>query len=428
VSCPEETEDAMTHRQTPPHLAEPTLTYVADGARDEFIEAVLHGFHEDYSPELWELHKQALEPDRTFGYQVDGRWVATCSAYSRTMSVPGGSVPTAAVTVVTVSPTFRRRGLLTAMMKHQLDDIQRGKEPLALLWASESAIYGRFGYGQATSRLRISGRTRSTTYRPSVDLGQGSTGEVDRDEWLAAVRPLHQRLLAQRPGALDRDDSRWAITLYDPQPWRDGAAGMRYLLHYAKAGRVDGYARFRVKSGGHDGGSGAEVQVSEIDAIDPRAYAGLWRFLLDLDLVRSFARHDTPVDEPLRYLLLNPGTIKTELSDGTYLRLVDVRTALKARTYAVELDVVLGVQDALLPHNNAALRLQAGPDGASVGASRRRPDLSLDVRDLAAIYLGGTPLTALHTAGLVQQRTTGSVAAVTAAFSTPRPPFCPDNF
>jgi predicted acetyltransferase len=344
------------------------------------------------------------------------------------MSVPGGPVATAAVTVVTVSPTFRRRGLLTAMMKHQLDDIHSRKEPLALLWASESAIYGRFGYGQATSRLRISGRTRSTSYLPSVDLGQGSTGEVNQAEWLAAVRPLHQRLLPQRPGALDRDDGRWAITLYDPQPWREGAAGLRYLLHYAKAGRVDGYARFRVKSGGHHGGTGAEVQATEIDASDPTGYASLWRFMLELDRVRNFARHDAPIDEPLRYLLLNPRTIKTELSDGTYLRLVDVRKALVARTYAAEIDVVLGVRDAPLPHNDGTLRLQTGPDGASVGTSRRRPDISLDVRDLAAIYLGGTQLTALHTAGRVQERTPGSVAAVTAAFSTTRPPFCPDFF
>jgi predicted acetyltransferase len=170
------------------------------------------------------------------------------------------------------------------------------------------------------------------------------------------------------------------------------------------------------------------VQVSEIDATEPKAYAGLWRFLLDLDLVRSFGRHDAPVDEPLRYLLLNPRTIKSELSDGTHLRLVDVRKALEARTYAAEIDVVLGVRDALLPHNHGTLRLQAGPDGASVSTAGRRPDVSLDVRDLAAIYLGGTPLTALHTAGLVQQRTPGSVAAVAAAFSTPRPPYCPDYF
>jgi predicted acetyltransferase len=417
----------VTGRPVPPHLAEPVLTNLDDD-RDEFVAAVLRGFHDDYQPDMWEPHKKVLEPDRTFGYQVDGRWIATCSAYSRTMSVPGGAVPTAAVTVVTVSATYRRRGLLTAMMKHQLDDIHRRKEPLALLWASESAIYGRFGYGQAAPRLSISGRTRSTGFSPGVDLGQGSVGEVDRDEFLAAVRPLHARLLAQRNGALDRDDGRWEITLYDPDAWRHGASSLRYLLHYTRAGRADGYAIFRIKQDGDGPWPNAEVQVTEIDATEPAAYAALWRFLLDLDLIRSYARHNAPVDEPLRYLVANPGTIKANLSDGTYARLVDVPAALEARTYAAEIDVALGVRDPLLPHNNRTFRLQGGREGATVAPVRGRGDVTLDVRELAAIYLGGTPLTTLHTAGLVLERTQGAVRAVSAAFAPPRPPFCPDHF
>jgi predicted acetyltransferase len=106
--------------------------------------------------------------------------------------------------------------------------------------------------------------------------------------------------------------------------------------------------------------------VDEIDATEPTAYAALWRFLLDLDLIRSYARHNAPVDEPLRYLVANPGTIKTNLSDGTHARLVDVPAALEARTYAAEIDVALGVRDPLLPHNNRTFRLQGGPEGATV--------------------------------------------------------------
>ena len=417
----------MSARPVPPHLAEPALTYLDDD-RDDFISAVIRGFHDDPQPDLFGPHKKVLEPDRTFGYRVDGRWIATCSAYSRSMSVPGGSVPIAAVTVVTVSPSYRRRGLLTAMMKHQLAEVRRREEPVALLWASESLIYGRYGYGHAAPRLSISGRTRSAGFSAGVDPGQGSVGEVDRAEFLPAVRPLHARLLAQRNGALDRDDGRWEITLYDPDAWRHGASGLRFLLHYTKAGRVDGYATFRIKQGDDGAWPNAEVQVNEIDAVEPAGYAALWRFLLDLDLIRSYARHNAPIDEPLRYLVANAGTVKTTLSDGTYARLVDVPGALEARTYAAEIDVVLGVRDALLPDNSRAFRLQAGPEGATVAPVRGRGDVVLDVRELAAIYLGGTPLTTLHTAGLVQERTQGSVAAISAAFAAPRPPFCPDHF
>jgi predicted acetyltransferase len=412
----------------PPHFAEPKLTYLEEADTEAFLAAVLRGFHDDFNPDLWEPFQKVQERDRAFGFTIDGRWIATCGAYSRSMTVPGGRVPTAAVTVVTVSPTFRRRGLLTAMMKHQLEDIHRRSEPVALLWASESLIYGRFGYGHATPRLRISGQTPSTAFLPGVDLGGGSVGEVERDEWLAAAIPLYDRLLAQRPGSLNRDANWWQVRVHDPEPWRRGAAALRFALHYDRSGQVDGFASFRVKGGDAGDGPAAEVQVADIEAGEPSAYAALWRFLLDLDLVRTFTRQNAPVDEPLRYLVADSRMIATELTDSTYARLVDVPAALEARTYAADLDVVMEVSDSLLPHNDSAFRLRAGPDGAEASATRRRADVSLSVRDLGAIYLGGTQLSSLHAAGLVAEHTTGTVAAITAAFSAPRPPFCPDQF
>jgi len=415
-------------RPLPPHLAEPKLTYLDEAGIEAFTTAILRGFHDDYKPGLWEPFEKVLERERAFGFTVDGRWIATCGAYTRSMTVPGGSVPTAAVTVVTVSPTYRRRGLLRAMMKHQLQDVHRRSEPVALLWASESLIYGRFGYGHATPRLRISGQTRSTAFLAGVDLGDGSVGEVEREEWLAAAVPLYDRLLAQRPGALDRDADWWRFRIYDPESRRKGAAALRFALHYDKRGRVDGFASFRVKGGDSGDNPAAEVQVGDIEAAGPSAYAALWRFLLDLDLVRRFSRANAPVDEPLRYLVADSRMISTQLTDSTYARLVDVPAALAARTYAADLDLVIAVSDPLLPHNDSVFRLQAGPDGAEVSATRRRSDVTLSVRDLGAIYLGGTSLSSLRAAGLIEERRAGAVAAITAAFTAPRPPFCPDEF
>ena len=411
-----------------PHLAEPKLSYLEDADTEAFAAALVRGFHDDYNAELAEPFLKVLERDRAFGFTVDGRWVATCGAYTRTMTVPGGSVPTAAVTEVTVSPAYRRRGLLTTMMKHQLDDIYRRQEPVALLWASESLIYGRFGYGQATARVRISGQTRSTAFLPGVDLGGGSVGEVEREEWLVAAEPLYARLLADRPGWLNRDPDWWQVRLHDPQQGRRGATAMRFVLHYSERGRVDGFATFRVKGGDQGDIPGSEVQVTEIEASEPSAYAALWRFLLDLDLIRKFKRGHAPVDEPLRYLVADPRMISTELTDGTYARLVDVPRALEARTFASDLDVVMAVSDPLLSHNDGSFRLQAGPDGAQVSRTRHPADVNLSVADLGAIYLGGTLLSSLYAAGLVQERTGGAVAAISAAFASDRAPFCADHF
>jgi len=312
------------------------------------------------------------------------------------------------------------------MMTHQLADVVRRREPVALLWASESLIYGRFGYGQTTSKIKISGRTQGLAFRPGVDLGRGSVGLVGLEDFLAAAPALHERWLADRPGALRRSADWWTLLLNDPEPWRDGASAYRFALHYDEDGQPDGYAYYRVKEGGPY--AGAEVLVTELDGAEPTAYASLWRFLLDLDLVRSFSRADAPVDEPLRYLAADPRLITTELTDGTYARIIDLRRALAERTYAADLDVVVAVEDPLLPANDGTFRIEAGPEGGKVSKARRRPDIRLDIRELGAIYLGGTSLTTLQTAGLVDERTPGAVAAITAAFTAPRAPFCPDFF
>jgi predicted acetyltransferase len=414
---------------TAPHLAQRELVYATPEQVEEFFAAVLRGFHDDYAAENWEPHHKVFEPERSFGFQVNGRWVSTCGAYSRILTVPGGLVPAAAVTVVTVQPSYRRRGLLTEMMKHQLRDIhERGNEPIALLWASEAAIYGRYGYGQATPQVQLTGKTKTTAFLPSLDLGDGSVGEVERDEAIPVIKRIHQRLLSDRPGALNRDDNWWAVRWHDPQAWRHGASAYRFALHYNHGGRPDGYVAFRVKNNWEESESASEVIISELDAIAGPGRAALWRFVLDLDLVRRFRFGGAPLDEPLRYLVHDLRSVQAELSDGTYARLVDVCRALEARRYLTDLDVIIGVQDSLLTHNDGSIRLQAGPDGASVTRSRRRPDLIMNVRELSAIYLGGTPLAALARAGLVTERTKGAAQATSAAFAWSQPPFCPDFF
>jgi predicted acetyltransferase len=413
---------------TAPHLAQRDLIYASPERIDEFFAAVVHGFHDDYVAESWEHMHRVFESERSFGFQVDGHWISTCGAYSRALTVPGGSVPVAAVTVVTVQPSYRRRGLLTEMMKHQLHDIhERGDEPIALLWASEAAIYGRYGYGQAAPRLHLTGKTKTTAFRSDVDLGKGSVGEVERDEAIPIIKRLHEALLPDRVGALNRDDNWWVVKWHDPERWRRGASAYRFALHYDRRGRPDGYIAFRVKTN-WESDSGGEVIIDEVDAANAAARAALWRFVLDLDLVRAFRVDGAPMDEPLRYVVHDRRSVKAELEDGTYARLVDVPRALGARRYLADLDVIIKVEDPLLTNNNGAIRLEAGPDGASASRSRQRPDLIMSVRELSAIYLGGTPLTAFARAGLVTERTEGAVAATSAAFAWTQPPFCPDFF
>lgn len=413
---------------TAPHLADLELTTVTPERTEEFLAATMRGFYHEYEAEGWGPGRAVFEPERNFGFTVDGRWVTTCSAYSRTLTVPGGQVPAAAVTFVTVQPSYRRRGLLSQMMQHQLSDVARRSEPVALLWATEAGIYGRYGYGQATPYLQISGATPESAFRPEVQLAAGSVGEVERDEWLAVATQLHGEQLAERPGSLDRSPAWWEMATNDHPSRRRGASAYRYALHHTAAGEPDGYLSFRTRNA--DNGMfepGVEALVATLDARDQAARTALWRFVLDLDLVRAF-RASIALDDPLPRQLADRGSLQMEVKDGTYVRLVDVPRALEARRYATDVDLVLGVRDRLLPDNQDSFRLQGGPDGATVSRVTTEPDVALDVADLGAIYLGGTSPAVLHRAGVLAERTPVAVARMTAAFGWSRLPFCLDFF
>ncbi len=414
---------------TPPHLAVPELKYATEDDFTEYFTAVLRGFQEEVPESAWEIDRKVTEWDRSFGFQVDGRWVSTCGAFSRRMTLPGGaSVPAAAVTIVTVQAPYRRRGLLTQMMTHQLQDVHCRGEPIATLWASESLIYGRFGYGSAAPRARLTAQTRSLDFLPDVDLGDGSVGEVPEEEFVDVARGLHEQLLPERVGALDRPGHWWEFTVFDAEHVRDGATKWRFVLHYDADGTPSGYARYRIKEDFGATGPNNEVRIGELDAATPQANARLWRYLLDLDLVRRMQLRVAPLDHPLQHFVRDHRAVQTELADGIYIRVVDVVAALEARTYSREVDVVLEVRDPLLAHNDGRFRLQGGPDGATVTPTRAERDLTLGVRELGSVYLGGPTLAQLAAAGRVVEHTKGSLLPASGAFSWHRAPFCPDHF
>ena len=97
---------------------------------------------------------------------------------------------------------------------------------------------------------------------------------------------------------------------------------------------VDGYARYKAipKWDGH--GPQAVVEVQLVHALTPDAYAGMIRFLLELDLVATVELQGRRASEPVRWLLTNARAAQqVDAGDGLWVRLFDVPRALEARTY-----------------------------------------------------------------------------------------------
>ncbi|WP_432056761.1 GNAT family N-acetyltransferase [Streptomyces sp. bgisy022] len=368
------------------------------------------------SDEETELWRALTEFDRSLGLWDGEACVATAGAFSFRLTVPGGAaVPAAGVTMVGVAPTHRRRGLLTRMMRRQLDDVRAWGEPLAVLTASEPPIYGRFGYAAATQQL---GATIDTS-RVTLSVPDGTDGVrlryADPVDVLDTCEAVYARLVPLRPGMLARGPGWERVPVLDPASERGGASPLQCVVA-ERDGKTVGYARFQVKPEWGPAGPAGTVVLRDVAALDPAADAALWRFLFDVDLTSTLVVRNRPVDDAWQYLVSDTRRCLPTLRDGLYVRLVEVGDALAARTYQAPVDVVLEVEDAFCPWNAGRWRLSGDPKGASCERTTDAADLTLSVRELGAAYLGGVSLAALARAGRVRELRQGALAEASVAF------------
>ena len=386
------------------------------------MEAAESAFGATVDDDDWERESKVLPLERTLAAYDGDRPVGLAGAYPFDLSIPGGSLPCAGVTWVGVLQSHRRRGILRDFMRRQLEDARGWGEPLAALWASESLIYGRFGYGLAVPSLSMKADRLRFALRD--DTGpHGSVRLVTGDEAYELFPPVYERIRATRAGMLSRSEQWWrAHKLADPESWRRGAS-QRFYAALELDGEVAGYALYRVKGEWEDGMPKGEVRVVEALATSTRAELELWRFLFSIDLT---TRVDGFQIDPACSLPLNvrdPRSLGLRWSDGLWVRLVDVDAALRARSYADGEPVVLEVSDEFCPWNAGRYRV-----GEGAGRVRTKPDLALDVADLACLYLGAFDVTWLVHAGRARELRDGAARRASRLFRTDLPPYTPEEF
>ncbi len=396
--------------------------------QDEFLAVDRLAFVVAPDPAVDDVVPFPVPADRMVGVEApDGTLAAVHGSYPFRLPVPGGVAACAGLTWVGVRPDQRRRGLLRAMVRAHLDrSVARG-EVVSALFAAEAPIYGRFGWGSAADDVRLTVR-RGAALRP-VPGSEELTVRVepaDVERHGALVHDLHERAGAGRPGWATRTTPALRTrALVDPAPWRDGAEPLLIALASDASGQVRGAATFARRARWEPTGPAGVVRVRELVAPDAATTHRLWSFLLDLDLMATVETPMLPVDDALPQLLLDPRAAAARLSDNVWVRLLDLPAALAGRRYAAPVDVVLDVRDGLLPANAGRWRLVADASGtARVGRTDAEPDVTLDVRELGALHLGGRSLTAQARAGLVAVRAGVDVDAVAAAFAWPVAPVC----
>lgn len=388
------------------------------------VGAIGHYFGWVPTTEDVERFSKILAPERMHAAFDGKEIVGGAGAFTFAMTVPGAPpVPCAGITVVGVLPSHRRRGLLTKMMRAQLDDVRERGEPVAALFASEEVIYGRFGYGMASlfTEMRLP-RTWAAM------RGPGRTGQVrlvEKSEALAAFPRIYDRLRKQTPGFMSRTRDWWEFRRLrdDPDNRPTGAGPLNYAL-LELDGRNAGYALFRHAETEESGEWKHRLRVVEALGLHHAATREIWRFLFEIDWVDEIRAWLLPIDHPLQHQAARIGRMRLRVGDGLWVRLVDVGAALSTRGYAADGRVTFEVTDAFCPWNAGTWTLANG----AARRSTRAPDLRLNVTELGGTYLGGFSFAQLARAGLVEESRRGGLARADAMFATDRAPWCPEIF
>jgi predicted acetyltransferase len=366
--------------------------------------------------EEWAFAERMRQPGRTLG-AFDTELIGTARSFDAELTVPGGKrVPLGAVTGVGVRADRTRRGVLSQLMRTQLADFAERGVPVATLYASEGPIYNRFGYGVATVANDYWIDRRRAVLRPEVPAG-GEIELLSLEEAIERVPALYAQLPHSRAGMMTRPAYWWSGL---ERTMREAETPPVTIVHHGPGG-PDGFARYGVRRKSWDDPS--TLDVRDLVAATDEAFAGLWRYLLDVDLVDSIEAWG-PIDEPTPLLFTDPRAGKVIAGgDDLWLRLVDVPAALAAREYDGE-PVVLEVTDPILEANSG--RYRVGPDG--VTRSDRPAQLRLGVDALAMLYLGTWRASALVTAGRVRVSDREAAERADRLFATRRAAWCGTHF
>jgi predicted acetyltransferase len=388
----------------------------------DWVSSMGAGFFHDIADGYAEYFAPQVDFDRTWAGFDDGQVVATLRSFATELTVPGpAGVPAAALTNVTVSTTHRRQGILTRMITADLQAAAQRGEAVGILIASEYPIYGRFGYGPAVELATYKVHSSDVRWRrPSL----GSVERVDATRMRREAPEVYERFRASQPGSIKRSERWWdaRLQIVDVPGNKDGLA--QCLLYRSPAGDVEGYVMYTGKQNWESMRPQGTLELQELCSVTSQAYQRLWQHCCDVDLMTVIEADNRSVSEPLSLLLADGRAVQQSTRhDFVWVRVLDVESALSARSYGAEGRLVIEVDDPL-GYATGRFLLEGGRSGAQCTRSTATADLSMPVAVLGSIYVGGASIHALAEANRLDEHRAGALAEASAMFSSYRPPWC----
>ncbi|WP_084130336.1 GNAT family N-acetyltransferase [Demequina sp. NBRC 110055] len=357
-----------------------------------------------------------------------GTLAAAHTSFRFRLAVPGGhSLATSGLSWVSVHPGHRRRGLLTAMIADHFANSRARGEAISALYASETQIYQRFGYGLAARTAMIE-LSRGAKLRDSAGADELIV-EIDSASYERHASVLQEVQSAMtRPGSIvDFEEVTVAEAFLDIEADRDGADELRIVI-VRDGDSPLAWALLNRKANWDLHSPDGKVQVRAWGSAAPHATARLMRVLVDFDLMSKTALSRIALDDETLHLLVDPRGARASIEDNLWVRILDVASALEGRGYAADCDVTVAIQDTQLPDNAGTWRISVTGGEATVTRTDDDADLAMSIQELGAAYLGGTSIATLTRAGLVREHRDGAASELSRAMLSDLAPACNIGF
>jgi len=371
------------------------------------------------------LAQTATRPEWTLCAFDGARLAASYATLPLTARANGKAVAMGGVTTVATAPEYRRRGLLRAITKRALEAQREAGQSVAALWASQAAIYQRYGYTSATAQIGYQiDSVDLQLLTPASESMRVSRGPVA--QLMPEIKALYRSFIAQRSLYLHRSGPLWQSNVLNDN---GGTHPIRAAVCRDETGAAQGYVIYTLVDGRIDHRARNQLlEIRDLAALNLDAYRALWEFLGKHDLVGRISWQRAPMDDPLAELLAEPRLLHSQSHEGLWLRLVDVATAMAARGYQCDGEISFSVgADTLTPWNDGSYRLTVSNGIAEVARISTATEISIDRKHLASVWCGRHRLSTLANWGLV----TGDPDAITHAdilLATRTQPHCPDHF
>lgn len=364
---------------------------------------------------------KGITHDITLCAFVNGKMATSYAAWPLNMKFNGKDAPVAGVTFVGTLPVFRQMGCLRKVHEKHFEFLyEEGKHPISILFASQAAIYQRYGYSIVSTHNSYDIAPGFIQFKSIENLNKSGNFKEIRENEVEILDDIYSRFIAPRTGYITRDKFKWETGVLNPPL---GQATVHDKIVYEENGVPLGYVVYTVAPHLH----GHRITIRDMAWLSTSAYYGLWNYFTKMHLSNSIQWMQVPVDDPMPHILLEPRKLNIKSGNGLLARIVDIEKAIPQRGYDEDGELTFEITgDKMCPWNNGRWHMEISNGKGTIKKTDKPPEVTMPIDSFVMIFFGQISATEAMRMGRLGSLKEETLRRYDRLLKTDYMPFCGD--